>query len=46
MNYMILFLVLCVVLGLWSPPKARRSWIVAALAVLLVLFFFISPSHM
>lgn len=46
MNYMILFLVACVILGLWSSPKAKRSWIVAVLAIGMIVFFLISPRHM
>ena len=46
MKFMLVFLVLCVVLGLWSPPKAKRGWIVAVLAVIMVAYFFVSPSHM
>ena len=46
MNYMLLFLLACIILGLWSPTKAKRGWIVAVLVVLLVAFLFVSPSHM
>lgn len=46
MNFMLAFLVLCVLLGLWSPPKAKRSWIVVVLAVIMVAFFYVSSSHM
>ena len=43
---MLVFLVLCVILGLWSKPKAKRGWMVAALAVALVVFFIILPNRM
>lgn len=46
MNYMILYLLICVILGLWLPPKAKAGYIVAVLAVLLVAFFLIAPRHM
>lgn len=46
MNYMALFLILCLIVGLWSPTRAKRGWIVGVLAVVLVLFFLVSPSHM
>lgn len=46
MNFMVLFLVLCLILGLWGRPNAKRGWMVAALAVALVLFFVVAPRHM
>ena len=46
MKFMLVFLVLCVVLGLWSPPQAKRGWIVAVLAAALVIFFWATPQHM
>lgn len=46
MNYLILFLILCLFIGVWSPTKAKRGWIVGVLAVVLVLFFLVSPTHM
>jgi formate hydrogenlyase subunit 4 len=46
MMYMLLFLFACVVLGLWGPTKKQYTAIVAVLAVLLVLFFFLKPTKM
>ncbi|HZC78477.1 MAG TPA: hypothetical protein VE258_12055 [Ktedonobacterales bacterium] len=46
MMYMLLFLFACVVLGLWGPTKKQFTAIVAVLAVLLVLFFYLQPSKM
>jgi hypothetical protein len=40
------FLVLCIVLGLWGPRGKPLGLLVAALAALLVVLFFISPSRM
>lgn len=46
MIYMLLFLFLCIILGLWSPVKARLGYLVAILAVLLVAFFLLAPTRM
>jgi formate hydrogenlyase subunit 4 len=46
MMYMLLFLFACVVLGLWGPTKKQFTAIVAVMAVLLVLFFYLKPSKM
>ena len=46
MMYMLLFLFACVVLGLWGPTKKQFTAIVAVLAVLLVVFFYLQPGKM
>jgi hypothetical protein len=46
MIYMLLFLFACVVLGLWGPTKKQFTAIVAVLAVLLVVFFYLQPAKM
>lgn len=46
MNYMLLFLVLCLIIGLWSPTKAKRGWVVGVLAVTLIVFFLVLPYRM
>jgi formate hydrogenlyase subunit 4 len=46
MKYMLLFLFACVVLGLWGPTKKQFTAIVAVLAVLLVVFFYLQPAKM
>jgi hypothetical protein len=46
MMYMLLFLLACVVLGLWGPTKKRLTTVVAVLAVLLVVFLYLQPNKM
>lgn len=46
MSLMIVFLFICLVLGVWSKPKARLGPIVLVLAVLLVVVFYVSPHRM
>src|SRR5258708_5049453 len=46
MKYMLLFLLACIVLGLWGPTKKQFTAIVAVLAVLLVVFFYLQPAKM
>lgn len=46
MNLMVVFLFACIVLGLWSKPKAKQAPVVLVLAVLMVLIFFVSPHRM
>jgi hypothetical protein len=43
MRYMIFFLLACILLGLWVPPKVRLQWVVLVLAILLVAFFILAP---
>lgn len=46
MMYMVLFLGICLVLGLWTPRKLHLSALVAVLAVVIVLFYLLLPSKM
>ena len=47
MNIMVAFLFICMVLGVWSKPKSKKlAPVVLVLAILMVLAFFVSPSHM
>jgi NhaP-type Na+/H+ and K+/H+ antiporter len=46
MNYMIGFMAACMLLGLWVKPKKNLAYVVAGLAVLLVVFFLVKPDHM
>ena len=46
MTYMLLFLLACIVLGLWAPAKRKLAWVVPVLAVLLVVFLYLQPSKM
>lgn len=43
---MVAFLVVCIILGLWAPPKAKLGVLVLVLAVALVAFFWLSPHRM
>lgn len=45
-KYMLIFLLLSIVLGLWSSPRARKGGMVAALTVGLVLFFLFFPDKL
>ena len=46
MKTMMAFLVVCIVLGLYTPRRARLGVVVVTLAVGMVLFFFLKPQHM
>lgn len=46
MIYMLAFLLISIVVGLWAPPKKAFTGLIVVLAVLLVLFFMVSPSKM
>lgn len=46
MNVMLIFLGLCLIAGLWAPPKLRLGRIIAVAAVLMVLFFWLFPHRM
>jgi hypothetical protein len=46
MNVMVAFLFICMVLGVWSKPKAKMAPVVLVLAVLMVVAFFVSPHRM
>ncbi len=46
MNIMLGFLGVCMALGLWSRPKKNLTYLVAALAVLLVLFYLVKPDRL
>jgi fucose permease len=43
---MLAFLLLSIVLGLWSSPRARKGGIVAALTLGMVLFFLFFPGKL
>jgi hypothetical protein len=43
---MLVFLIGCVCLGLWAPPKKNFAYAVAGLALLLVIFYLIKPDHL
>jgi len=46
MNYMLGFLILCIVLGLWGPKRAPwLKWLVPVGAALLVVFFLVTSLH-
>ena len=43
MNYMLLFLIACIALGLWGPKRIRwLPWLIPAGAVLLIAFFLVT----
>ena len=43
MNYMLLFLVACIVLGLWGPKRVSwLKWLVPIGAVLLIMFYLVT----
>ena len=46
MKILLAFLGLCLAVGLWVPPKQKLGGLIAGGAVLLVLFFLISPHQM
>lgn len=46
MNVMVVFLLICLVLGVWSKPKSKLAPVVLVLAVLMVVVFFVSPHRM
>ena len=46
MNYMLVFLVACIALGLWGPKRVSwLKWLVPVAAVLLVAFFLVTSLH-
>jgi hypothetical protein len=45
-NYILGYLLLCLVVGLWAPRKAKVPTIVVTLAAGLVLFFTLSSSRL
>lgn len=46
MKFMLAFLGLCIVVGLWAPPKHKLTGLVIGTAALLVLFFLVVPRYM
>lgn len=46
MKFMLAFLALCIVVGLWTPPKLKLASLIAGTAVLLVLFFLVVPRYL
>ncbi len=47
MPAMLIFLALCMILGLWIKPKVRSGLaIIAVMAFLLVLIFYVFPSRL
>ncbi len=46
-RYMLGFLLVCLVMGLWAPARAKRlTRVVTALTVALVLFFLFYPNKL
>jgi hypothetical protein len=46
-RYMLGFLLVCMVLGLWAPTRARRvTGVVTALTIALALFFLFYPNKL
>lgn len=43
MTYIVLFILLCIFLGLWVPAKVRLHWLILVLAIMLVTLFILSP---
>jgi hypothetical protein len=43
---MLAFLIGCVCLGLWAPPKKNLAYAVVGLALVLVIFYLIKPDHL
>jgi hypothetical protein len=43
---MLVFLMACVGLGLWAPPKKNFAYAVAGLAMLLVIFYLLQPNRL
>lgn len=46
MNYMLLFLAACMVIGLWSSTRAKRAGVIFALAVALIVYFLLFPTKL
>lgn len=46
MSIMLAFLGLCIVAGLWAPPKLKLGHAVAIGAVLMILFFLLTPHRL
>jgi hypothetical protein len=46
MNLMLLFLLGCLVLGLWVPPRRQVRWLIGIITVLLVAFFLLAPNRL
>lgn len=46
MNIMLIFLGLCLIAGLWAPPKLRFGGLIVVGAVLMVLVFWLFPHRM
>jgi len=46
MNYMLVFLLACAGIGLFSPVRAKRGALILGLTVALVLFFMLSPHRL
>ena len=46
MNLMLAFLFGCLVLGLWAPTRRQVRWLVGIIAVLLIAYFLVSPTHL
>jgi hypothetical protein len=44
--YMLLFLGVCMVIGLWAPTQKRLNRIIVALTVCLIVFFVLFPGKL
>jgi hypothetical protein len=45
-RYMLLFLAICMVIGLWAPIQKRKDRLIVLLTVGLVVFFFLFPNRL
>ncbi len=47
MNTLLLFMLVCLILGLWTKPRIRSGILIMGVAaVLLILYFFLRPSQL
>lgn len=46
MNLMLGFIFICILLGLWAPARRQARWLIPTLAVLMVVFFWLTPHRM
>lgn len=45
-RYMLLFLAICMVIGLWAPTRQRMDRLIVLLTICLVAFFFLFPNRL
>lgn len=46
MKIMLVFLSLCLVVGLWAPPKLKLGGMVTVGAVVMILYFLLAPHQL